>query len=270
MNQSTSEPPADWNANVYHRVSTPQVTWGQEVFDRLPLAGHETVIDAGCGTGILTAQLLDRLPNGHVIAIDRSPAMLEQAAAYLSPRFGNRVSFVQADVADLSVDHPVDAIISTATFHWVRDHQRLFRHLYAALRPGGRIIAQCGGGPNILRLREHAETVFAAGRYRERGIPWPNPWEFASPDLTATRLIEAGFVEVATGLQGKPTTFGSAGDFKEFVEHVVLREHLPALPDDAARADFMNALTRLAGADDPPYTLDYWRLNFSARRPNAR
>jgi trans-aconitate 2-methyltransferase len=261
--------PAEWNAGVYHRVSTPQASWGQAVVDRLPLAGDETVVDAGCGTGILTAQLLERLPRGHVIAVDRSATMLAEAAAFLTPQFGERVSFVHADVARLRLDEPVDAVFSTATFHWVKDHSGLFRTLFASLVPGGRLVAQCGGGPNIARLRDRAAALFAASPFSHQGILWPDPWEFASPETTATRLRQAGFVDVETSLEAKPTVFPNADAYREFVEHVVLLEHLAALPDDAARAGFMAELTRLAGNDDPPYSLDYWRLNIMATRPLA-
>jgi trans-aconitate 2-methyltransferase len=90
------ELPAGWNAAVYHQISRPQVTWGGRVLERLPFAGGETVVDAGCGTGRLTADLLKSLPHGHVIAVDRPANMLAKAAAYLVPRFGDRVSFLHS------------------------------------------------------------------------------------------------------------------------------------------------------------------------------
>jgi trans-aconitate 2-methyltransferase len=267
VSQPSGDQSAEWDAEVYHRVSTPQAAWGRAVVDRLPLAGDETVVDAGCGTGMLTAQLLERLPRGQVIAVDRSAAMLAEATAFLTPRFGGRVSFVQANVAELSLPQPVDAIFSTATFHWVRDHPALFRTIYASLRPGGRLVAQCGGGPNIARLRKRAEELFDTTPYRHQGIKWPDPWEFATPEVTARRLRDAGFNEVQTGLEAKPTTFVAGNAYHEFVEHVVLLEHLKVLPDAAARTAFMDELTQMAASDDPPYTLDYWRLNLSARCP---
>ena len=92
----------EWDAASYHRVANPHVDWGKVVLDRLPLTGGETVIDAGCGTGRLTELLLDRLPQGHAIALDQSANMLKEAEAYLTPRFGDRVEFRQADLAATS------------------------------------------------------------------------------------------------------------------------------------------------------------------------
>src|SRR6266704_2621497 len=69
----------NWDAGAYDRLSGPQYAWGQRVLDRLGLRGDETVLDAGCGTGRLTALLLVRLPHGKVIAVDKSEAMLAEA-----------------------------------------------------------------------------------------------------------------------------------------------------------------------------------------------
>ncbi len=260
---------AEWDAKIYHRVSTPQIKWGSRVLQRLSLSGSETVVDAGCGTGRLTADLLERLPHGRVIAVDRSANMLAEAAAYLTPRFGSRVSFLQGDVQVLRLPEQVDAIFSTATFHWVVDHPRLFRAMFDCLKPGGRLVAQCGGGPNIARLRQRAETLLASVEYREKATGWSNPWEFATPEETALRLAGAGFTDIETSLEPAPTSFRNASEFHEFVRSVVLRAHLDALPDEGARYDFMADITAMAAADDPAFTLDYWRLNMAAMRPRA-
>ena len=104
-----------------------------EVLDRLELSGDETAIDAGCGSGRVTAELLERLPEGRVIAVDGSAAMVAKA----KERLGDRAAYLVADLAELELEEPVDLIFSTATFHWITDHERLFARLHAALRPGG-------------------------------------------------------------------------------------------------------------------------------------
>ncbi len=258
---------AEWDASTYHRISTPQLAWGRNVLKRLPLTGVETVVDAGCGSGRLTAVLLDRLPHGRVIAIDRSENMLAQAAAHLIPHFGNSVMFMQADIQNLTLTEPVDAIFSTATFHWILDHQLLFHRLHDNLKPGGRLVAQCGGGPNIARLRHRAEALLDSPEYREASSGWTNPWEFASPEATRKRLMKAGFVAVETGLEAEPTTFADASSYREFIQSVVLRAHLAALPNERTRGTFVDTLTVLSAADERPFTLDYWRLNIAAMRP---
>jgi len=266
----TRQTNADWNAAVYHRVSQPQVNWGRRVLARLEVRGDETVLDAGCGTGRLTAELLERLPNGRVIALDRSASMIEAARAWLAPRFGDRVSFLQADVETIDLETlgtPVDLIFSTAMFHWVLDHPRLFASLYGVLRPGGWLVAQCGGGPNLARLRERADAVLASPPFVPYFAGWSGPWEFADAEVTAARLRAAGFSDVETDVEPAPTTFPDRESFAEFLTNVVFGAHLARMPDEEMRRAFIETLTEQAAEDDPPFLLDYWRLNLRGRRP---
>src|SRR5512134_297121 len=143
--------PRDWDAATYDRLPIPMTRWGETVVSWLDLAGAERVMDAGCGTGQVTATLLDRLPSGRVIAIDGSPSMIELARARLGD---DRVEYLVADLQQpLPIDEPVDAILSTATFHWIPDHEALFANLAAALAPGGQLAAQCGGAGNIASIQ---------------------------------------------------------------------------------------------------------------------
>jgi trans-aconitate 2-methyltransferase len=267
MTSADSTRPAEWDAETYHRVANPHVAWGQPVLARLPLNGNETVIDAGCGTGRMTAALLDRLPEGHVIALDRSAAMLAEAERYLAPRYGERISFVQADLSVSRFGVEADHIFSTATFHWVRDHQRLFTALFHALRPGGWLVAQCGGGPNFARLRQRIADLATAAPFAEPLRGWTGPWTFATPEETTDRLDQAGFIDIETGVIPAPTTLDNAEAYREFLRTVVLGEHLARLASAADQEALLDDLTAQATHDDPPFTLDYWRLNLRARRP---
>jgi trans-aconitate 2-methyltransferase len=227
--------------------------WGSSVLDRLPLAGDETVLDAGCGSGRVTEALAGRLPRGRVIALDGSPSMVEAARERLA-RFGDRVAFV---VADLEAPLPlapasVDAVLSTATFHWVRDHDALFRHLAAVMRPGARLAAQCGGAGNIATVRA---AITAAGD------PWEGPWTFASPGETQERLEAAGFREVETWLHPEPTALPPGEPLRVYLRTVVLGSHLERL-EPARREPFVDAV---ATAMTEPL-IDYVRLNILATR----
>src|SRR5438105_4644001 len=134
--------PRDWDADAYDRLPIPMTRWGIEVVGWLELTGDERVLDAGCGTGQVTRELLRRLPNGSVVALDGSPSMIEQARTRLDD---DRVEFVVHDLLDPLPITPVDAILSTATFHWVTDHERLLANLASVLRHGGQLAAQYGG-----------------------------------------------------------------------------------------------------------------------------
>ncbi|HEX8290643.1 MAG TPA: methyltransferase domain-containing protein [Pyrinomonadaceae bacterium] len=260
---------AEWDAASYHRLSAPQFSWGRTVVERLRLAGGETVMDGGCGTGRLTALLLERLPRGRVIAVDFSQNMLEEARSHLGPRPAGRVGFIRADLASLPFDRAFDGIFSTAAFHWVPDHPRLFRSLYECLKPGGWLVAQCGGGPNIARLMRRASVLMVSEPYAAYFSGWRDTKVFADDLTTAERLRAAGFARVETGLESAPTVLPGADEFREFLTTVNMHAHLARLPEARLRRQFVEELTEQAAADDPPYSLDYCRLNISAHRPEA-
>lgn len=262
-----SPEPREWNSGAYHQLSEPQLLWGKRVLSWLSLRGDETVLDAGCGTGRVTAELLDLLPRGRVVAVDFSENMLRTAREHLQPRFAERVAFVEADLQFLPFDRAFDGIFGTASFHWVRDHDRLFRSLYQALRPGGWLCAQCGGHGNAAKLLAHVAELSSGPPYAEYLAAYENPWEFATAETAAERLRRAGFIEVQTEIIQAPVSFEDSGEYRRFLETVVLRTHVERLPSPEARAQFLEALACQAAANHPRFEVDYCRLNLRARRP---
>ena len=258
----------EWNSRAYARLSNPMQTWGEAVVAELPLRGDETALDLGCGDGRLTQFLVRRLPHGHVIAVDRSANMLNAARQRLTPEFDGRVSYVQKSLELIDYSGEIDLAFSNAAFHWIKDHPRLFSAIYKALKPGGLLIAQCGGGPNFARIRERLSRLMRSRPYQQYFGEWTGPWEFASPELTAQRLREAGFVEVETSTFEAPVQLGSREETYDYFEHVILGSHLERIPDPKLKAQFVEAMTEQSAADTPPYCQDYWRLNLRARRPS--
>jgi len=259
----------EWDAETYHRISRPQFEWGVKVLAGLALEGGETVMDAGCGTGRLTALLLERLPRGRVLALDRSENMLRAARQHLLPRFEGRVEFLAADLGVLDFADAFDVVFSTATFHWVKDHPGLFARLWRAIRPGVRLHAQCGGGPNLKSLRERTGALTRTPPFATCFAAFEAPWHYPDEATTSSRLEAVGFVEVVTGLEPAPTTFADAGEYRTFVERVVLHPYLVCIADPGLRERFLATLVDEARRDRPPLTLDYWRLNLSGRKPQC-
>ncbi len=161
------------------------------------------------------------------------------------------------------------SIFSTATFHWVSDHPAMFANLFTALRPGGRLHAQCGGGPNLAEAHALADQVMHRPPFAEYFTGWPGPWLFATDTETRVRLLDAGFTDVQTNLEPAPTTLASEEDYREFVTTVIYHPHLSRLPDSLKGA-FIDEVAALAAAQSAPFTLDYWRLNMQAVRPVSR
>jgi trans-aconitate 2-methyltransferase len=243
----------DWDGVTYDRISAPQQAWGREVVDRLSLQGDETVLDAGCGSGRVTEMLVRRVPRGRVFAVDASPSMVASARERLGPNVDVRVM----DLIDLEMEEPLDAILSTATFHWIADHERLFSRLRATLRPGGRLVAQCGGEGNVRRTREAAHAAGAEEPFAPYMDGWDGPWNFSSAELAQERLLAAGFRQARCWLV--PVTV-EPPEPREFLRTVNLGSHLMRLPEDL-REPFVDAVHERVGE---PYTLDYVRLNIDA------
>jgi trans-aconitate 2-methyltransferase len=240
-----------WDARTYDRSSEPQQAWASEVLERLAgIAQDATVLDVGCGTGRVTEALLGLVPGGRVLAIDASADMVGLARE----RLGDRVDVWCQDVLDLDLAEPVDAIVSTATLHWVTDHDRLWIRLAKALRPGGMLETQCGGQGNIARVRVAIDA--AARDVAPELVDW-SPWVFAGPAETERRVRTAGFTEIRCWLEERPT---QPKDADAFVRTSILPAHLERLPDER-RERFAAAV--MTGVDLP---LDYVRLNVSAVR----
>lgn len=252
---------SDWDAARYHVLSDPQRSWGLAVLERLAPAAGESILDIGCGTARLTSAILRRAPSACVTATDRSRAMLVEAKRTALPA----IHFVHANAMELPFATAFDAVFSTATFHWVSDHPRLFSEIHRVLRPGGRLVSQAGGGPNLARLYGRAACLARDAAFAPYFDGWTDPWMFAGVDDTRARMKDAGFTDVEAWLESTPTSFAGAEAFAAFVETVCLRHQLNRLPE-GIRGDYLVRMTAFAAGDDPPYTLDYWRLNIDGRK----
>ena len=236
------------------------VEMARKVLDRLPLQGDEVVLDAGCGTGRVTALLLERLPSGRVLAVDADEAMVRACRETLAP-FGDRVDVCHVDLLALDLVDAVDAVLSTATFHWVIDHDALFATLWRALRSGGRLVAQCGGAGNIVSVLRAADDATSLPRWSARFDGWVRPTVYATAEETAERLARAGFVDVSCWLEPNPVV---PDDPRSYLGTIAIGAHLQRLDGESDRAAFLDeVLARL----EAPVTIDYVRLNIDARRP---
>ena len=251
--------PVDWDAATYHRVADNQEEWGTEVLDRLELAGDETVLDAGCGSGRVTRLLLERLPDGRVIGVDAAPSMIEEARSNLE-RYGDRVELRVGNLTDLELDEPVDAVFSNATFHWISDHDRLFSRLATALRTGGALEAQCGGEGNVAEWKRAIESAMGDERFAPYFRGMTQPYNFASVGDTEIRLERAGFVVGRVWLEERTV---EPSEPREYVRSVGLNPHLARLPEELGNAFIDTVL----GSMLRPLRLEYVRLNISARMP---
>lgn len=249
----------EWDAHAYDQLPLPHQRWGSERIRRLRLSGDETVLELGCGTGRDAELLLNALPDGRVVGVDGSEQMLAQLRHRLAGRM-DRVAVVRADLREpLLLAQPVDAALSVATLHWLPDHDVVFHSVAAALRPGGRFVAEAGGTGNIARVRAAVRTI--AGSDIDGGS-W---WNFAGIEQTAHRLQRAGFTDITVELVPDAAVLERGAQFEAYLATVVLGAQLRELPVHR-RATFVRAIAR--ELDDP--VIDYVRLQFDATRASPQ
>lgn len=259
----SSDRTTDWDAAAYDRISAPQEEWARKVLARLPLDGDETVLDAGCGSGRVTRHLLERLPRGRVIGVDGSQSMIDVSEGAFADE--ERVTLFVSDLLDLGPDlleqkagvSQVDAVFSNATFHWIQDHAALFAALRSVLRPGGRLVAQCGGRGNVAQWIAAIETASQLDPFA-RHVQGFEPWNFYGPEETEERLSIAGFEQIDCELvEVEPVRPENP---REFLSVVGLAAHNERLPDDL-REPFTEAVV---ASLPQPVELVYKRLNIDA------
>jgi trans-aconitate 2-methyltransferase len=253
----------EWDAGEYEKLSAPMTRWGAGIVGGLETRGDEAAIDAGCGTGRVTELLLERLPEGSVLAVDSSGAMVEAARR----RFAGdpRVRVERQDLLSLEVRERADFILSTATFHWISDHDRLFERLSGALKPHGRLVAQCGGEGNISRATQAANEVMEQERFRPYFEGWQDHKYYADPSSTRERLEAAGFEEVETWLHDEVAAFDSVEELARYLGVIVFGGHLDRLPEELKGPFTAELAGKISAAGGAP-ALDYVRLNMVARR----
>lgn len=248
-----------WDPSLYQSAHAFVWQKAADLLELLDPKSGERVLDLGCGTGQLTAQIASR--GADVIGIDRSPEMIAQARE----NFPN-LKFEISDAKSFSVQEPVDAVFSNATLHWVKPPEQAAARIFAATRPGGRFVAEFGGRGNVARVSNAIRSALrdVAGL----GLDDINPWYFPSIAEYSSILERQGFDVTFSTLFDRPTPLeneeaGMAGWIRMF--GASLLQHV----DPAKRDTVIEAACAQAKPDlwrDGTWYADYRRLRVVARR----
>ena len=254
-----------WNADVYDRIGTPMRRWAQRVIDDLALRGDETVLDAGCGSGSVTLDLLARLPRGKIYAVDASAEMIVSLARALTERGATNVVPIRASLTDFALPSPVDCVFSNAVFHWIPDDAALFGCLAAATTPGGRLRAQCGGHGNNARVLEAVATVREDARFAPYLHGFADSKKYRTPEAKAA-LERAGWRNARASLFAEPVPFEREDDAALYVRTILLRDHVERLPESERDTYARSVVRETERRHGEPYVADYVRLDLWAVR----
>ena len=255
-----------WNAEVYERIGTPMRRWAQAVIEGLELTGDETVLDAGCGSGSVTFDLLEKLPRGKVYALDASQEMIDSLSKQLAERDETRVVAMRASLTDFTLPEQVDRVFSNAVFHWIVDDDALFGCLYRATKRDGRLRAQCGGYGNNAHVLEAVEAVRQDARFAAHLGDFRDSKKYRTPEEATAALERAGWTKARARLFDQPVPFEDQEEAALYVRTILLRDHVARMPEEDGVAYSRAVVAETVRRWGAPYVADYVRLDLWASR----
>jgi trans-aconitate 2-methyltransferase len=267
-----------WDAETYHKVSDIQESWAIELLEKRKISESEIVMDAGCGTGRVTKIIANKVKRGKVYAVDLDENMIINAKKNLKDL--SNIVFVKSDLSDVKLPEKIDLVFSNAVIHWILDHKKLFTNFWDVLKPGGKLLIQCGGKGNLDTIPNALEKVRKTQRFDHYFKNWKIPWNFASSADTIKILNEIGFKDIQANLVEKKTKFGNFQEYILFMKTVVMKPYLSYLPTTENNNQIKNLfidefLTELHNKNKTKNTnekqdldleLNYVRLNITARK----
>lgn len=254
-----------WDARTYDKVSANvQLELGRKLLDRRVWAGNEIVMDAGAGSGNLTRVLAEKVPNGHVYAVDADSNMVRQAKTNLS-EYGN-VEVIHSSMQEVRLPTAVDVIFSNAALHWVLDQEGIFSHFWQLLKPSGELLIEYGGHGNLEGIIPSIFKMMDSDRFKEHFARWKQSWYFPKADETESRLRNSGFRNINVNISRQTMNYPDRDSFADFVRTVIMKPFFGYLPDDATRNGFLGALLSEIEQRGGGWSLDYVRIGVSARK----
>jgi len=217
-----------FDGKKYEKSSQCQREWGTKLTEELHLKGNETILDLGCGNGVITKELAERVPQGRVVGVDSSPSMLEAAKAHKTENMELKL----LDITDMAFEAEFDVVFSNAALHWVLDHEKLLKNIYSSLKPRGfvRIQFACDSNcPNLIAvLREVMELPELVTGFKDFRWPWytPNPEEYEA------LLSHTEFLNYKVWKENKDRYFPDEESMIGWIEQPSIVPFLAVLPED--------------------------------------
>ncbi len=263
---------ADWNPELYNRFRRYRQEPFLAILERLKLRGDESIVDLGCGSGENTVELARLVPRGRAIGIDSSAAMIDASNKVLEgvePEVRARLSFSIGDIAEFSANREYQVVFSNAALQWVPGHREIFKRIFDALTPGGRVVVQMPKNDQetaqvaILALAGEPpwKEMLAKVTVPSRAVPGPERYN--------KLLVELGFTDVDCYEHVFQHPMNSPRDVVDWSRATTLRPFLNALPADRHDA-FIEAVERRlveAYGTEGPLIFPFRRLFIWGTRP---
>lgn len=251
--------PAEWDAALYDRRFSCIPSYGKDLLPLLDPQPGQCILDLGCGTGRLTAQIAKL--GADVLGVDRSATMIAEACTRHPS-----LRFEVMDATKLALDQSFDSVFSNAVLHWIPEADQVIEGVARVLKPGGKFVLEMGGNGNIAAVRRALEAAFAALDLSY--LSARSPWYFPGIGEYTALLDARGFCTKFAVLFDRPTPLDPGEDaFRAWLE-VFGKDFLEGLTPDTRNRVIRTAEERArpdlySGGN---WTIDYVRLRVVAVR----
>ncbi len=257
----------EFDGEKYKIASSHQKEWGKSLISQLRLKGNETVLDLGCGDGILTEQLAALVPYGKVLGIDASVGMLETARKLTS----NNLKFVCMDINNINFTNEFDIIFSNAALHWVKGHEQLLKNTYQALKPNGAIFWDFGGYGNCANFISVIYKKIVGNSYKcyFQNFEWP--WFMPTKLQYEKLLANSGFSVYAITEVNRDRSFSTEDKLINWIDQPSIVPFIKHIPDglkDVFRQEVIEEMNEKTQQSDGTYFETFRRLQIYARKNN--
>ena len=255
----------EFDGEKYKKASEHQKEWGNDLIAQMRLRGDETILDLGCGDGVLTERLAQSVPGGAVLGVDASRGMIETARRIER----ENLRFIQMDINDLDFEEQFDIIYSNAALHWVKDHELLLKNSLRALKSGGRIYWNFAGAGTCAAFNDITRGIIQKPEYADffTGFEWP--WVMLPAGEYERMARAAGFTAIRIEEENKDRCFADADELTGWIDQPSIVPFLHEVPEEKKERFRQEVITEMLGRTRQPdgtYFETFRRINICAQR----
>lgn len=255
----------EFDGQKYKAASKHQKEWGHDLISELSFSGNETVLDLGCGDGILTEQLSSLVPHGTVLGIDASVDMIKTAKMIQK----NNLQFACLNINEIHFENTFDLIFSNAALHWIKDHNRLLKNAYKALKAHGKILWDFGGLGNCSNLIEVVQKKLSENSYAKYFQSFEWPWFMPSKEQYAELISTIGFSVYTIKEINKDRYFSNVSEMVKWIDQpciVPFIKHIPDKLKETFRQEVIDEMRNRTQQPDGTYFETFRRIRVYAKK----
>ena len=218
----------EFDGEKYRSASKHQKEWGSDLIAEISFEGNEAVLDLGCGDGILTERLARFVPHGTVLGIDASVHMLKIAETIHK----NNLKFACLDINKMNYTDEFDLVFSNAALHWVKDHKKLLKNAYRALKANGKIWWDFGGSGNCANFFDVIKMKISEDNYVKYFTDYEWPWFMPSKEQYTELIAEAGFASWTIRELNRDRYFSDTSEMIRWIDQPSLVPFIQQIPQE--------------------------------------